>query len=123
MHTRFIALLLIVSSLSMNLSGLFVFAGFEMNRDYIAKELCINKNKPELHCNGKCYLMRKLKQAEEKEQKQEQQLLKVYLQQPAGLLRVVHISYAYAEIAVHIPQSTGKPLSAVNTVFHPPQFI
>jgi hypothetical protein len=27
-----------------------------INYDYIAKELCINKNKPVLACNGKCYL-------------------------------------------------------------------
>lgn len=27
-----------------------------INYDYIANELCINKNKPVLACNGKCYL-------------------------------------------------------------------
>ncbi len=26
------------------------------NHDYIATELCINKDKPYLECNGKCYL-------------------------------------------------------------------
>tara|TARA_B100000678_G_scaffold92423_1_gene77164 strand:- start:41816 stop:42130 length:315 start_codon:yes stop_codon:yes gene_type:complete len=30
------------------------------NYDYIAKVLCINKDQPELHCNGKCYLMKQL---------------------------------------------------------------
>ena len=38
-----------------------------VEQDYIAEFLCINKDKPELHCNGKCYLMRKL--AEHNEQK------------------------------------------------------
>lgn len=28
--------------------------------DYIANVLCINKSKPELHCNGKCYLSKEL---------------------------------------------------------------
>ncbi|EJL76203.1 hypothetical protein [Chryseobacterium populi] len=28
--------------------------------DYIANVLCINKSRPELHCNGKCYLGKEL---------------------------------------------------------------
>ena len=80
MLIRNIAILLLLCSVSMNLSGLFVFAGFEINSSYIAKELCVNKNKPELHCNGKCFLMKKLKLAEEKEKKQESstQYQKIY---------------------------------------------
>ena len=38
-----------------------------VEHDYIAEYLCINKDRPELQCNGKCYLMRKL--AEQNEQK------------------------------------------------------
>lgn len=121
MSARLIAILLIICSVSMNLSGIFVFAGFEMNQDYIAKELCINKNKPQLHCNGKCYLMKKLKQAEDKEQKQERQLLKIQLQEPLGSMRFEFKQYPYAVTAVHIPYTTGKPLSNVKAIFHPPQ--
>lgn len=122
MQLRFIAILLLLSSVTMNLSGLFVFAGFEMNREYIVKELCINKDKPQLHCNGKCYLMKKLKQAEEKEQKLEHQLLKVYLQQPPCTLQVEFFATA-DQILLHIPLSTGKPLSVVNAVFQPPRLV
>jgi len=32
------------------------------NYDYIATELCENKDKPFLECNGKCYLEKQLKQ-------------------------------------------------------------
>lgn len=40
---------------------------YYLNQDYIAKFLCINKDKPALHCNGKCYLMKQLeKQSKEK---------------------------------------------------------
>ncbi|WP_026998102.1 hypothetical protein [Flectobacillus major] len=42
---------------------------YQVNKSYIAKELCINRNKPQLHCDGKCFLAKKLKAAEEKEQK------------------------------------------------------
>lgn len=33
---------------------------YAVNYDYIANVLCINKGKPELHCNGKCYLSKEL---------------------------------------------------------------
>lgn len=36
----------------------------------IAEKLCINKDKPWMHCNGRCYLMNKVRQAEESEKKQ-----------------------------------------------------
>ena len=31
-----------------------------LNRDYIANALCENNDKPELNCQGKCYLMQKI---------------------------------------------------------------
>lgn len=33
---------------------------YVVNYDYISKVLCINKAKPQLHCNGKCYLGKEL---------------------------------------------------------------
>mgnify|MGYP001266462410 CR=1 FL=1 len=38
-----------------------------INYEYIAKELCENKAKPELHCNGKCHLAKELAKAAEDE--------------------------------------------------------
>ncbi|MEW5676152.1 hypothetical protein ABGT15_07550 [Flavobacterium enshiense] len=38
-----------------------------LNYDYIVKELCENKKKPELSCNGKCHLMKELAKASENE--------------------------------------------------------
>ncbi|WP_345229696.1 hypothetical protein [Olivibacter ginsenosidimutans] len=35
--------------------------------DYLAK--CINKDRPQLHCNGQCVLMKKIRESEEREQK------------------------------------------------------
>ncbi|WP_243389315.1 hypothetical protein [Avrilella dinanensis] len=31
--------------------------------DYIKNELCVNKDKPELKCNGKCHLMKEMAKA------------------------------------------------------------
>ncbi|MGY4386135.1 hypothetical protein ACVWYN_003185 [Pedobacter sp. UYP24] len=95
--------------------------GFEVNQKYIASELCINKDKPQMHCNGKCYLMKKLKQAQDKEQKQERQsqqsqLPDVFIEMPVSFNR-----YAFAEFKLHVPFSTGMVKSIKNSIFHPPQ--
>lgn len=39
-----------------------------LRKDYIAKVLCINKEKPELKCNGKCHLTEQLKAEMEDEE-------------------------------------------------------
>ncbi len=41
-----------------------IVAEYTINQDFIAKNLCINKAKPQLHCKGKCQLMKKLAQEE-----------------------------------------------------------
>lgn len=116
-----ISVLLLFSLLSTNFANLFVFAGFELNRKYIAAELCINKNKPELHCNGKCFLMKKLKQAQDKEEKQERQAQKTQIQDTVLVTQLVFKQYALAETKLHIPASMGMPHSIKNSIFHPPQ--
>ena len=32
---------------------------------YIAEFLCVNKEKPKLNCNGKCYLIQRLKEQDQ----------------------------------------------------------
>lgn len=80
MFKRFLALLLIVLIISANFTRLFIYAGYEVNQKYIAEKLCENRNKPWLNCNGRCYLMKKIKQAEEKERSTERQIQKSLFQ-------------------------------------------
>jgi len=47
-----------------------VLIDFKINQNFIAKVLCINKEKPKSTCNGKCYLTKQLKKAEKQDQKQ-----------------------------------------------------
>jgi hypothetical protein len=76
MIRRLIAFTLLLALLSSILSKLFVYAEFKSNQAYIAATLCENRDRPELNCQGKCYLMKKLKEAEDKEKKQENQAQK-----------------------------------------------
>lgn len=121
MFTRAIAILLLLCSVSLSLSGFFVFAGFEINKSYIATALCVNRDKPQLQCNGKCYLMKKLKQAQDKEQKQEHQFQKIQLQEAIVTLPFTFKQYPIAAVHLRVPLTTGMPVSQMNVIFQPPQ--
>ena len=45
-----------------------IHVDFEIRRDYIAKVLCINKDKPISTCAGQCYLTKRVKEASEEQQ-------------------------------------------------------
>jgi hypothetical protein len=46
-----------------------LIADYLLNYDYISKVLCINRDKPESCCNGKCHLMKEMSKQEESEEK------------------------------------------------------
>jgi len=43
---------------------------YYVNQSYIAAAFCENKSNPQMHCNGKCYLKKQLKRADETEKSQ-----------------------------------------------------
>lgn len=57
---------LMILVLSQTFSSWLVVFEYNLNKDFIAQKLCINKAKPKLNCNGKCQMMKRL--AEEEKQ-------------------------------------------------------
>lgn len=41
------------------------FAEYALRKEYIANNLCKNKDLPELQCEGKCYFMEQIKKSQE----------------------------------------------------------
>lgn len=41
-----------------------IMIDWKVNQDFIAARYCVNKNKPELKCNGQCQLAKKLRKVE-----------------------------------------------------------
>jgi len=121
MFKQVLAYVLVLTTLSANCSQLFVYAGFEMNQKYIAAELCINRNRPELHCNGKCYLMRKLKQAEQKEKAHESENQRPVLQ--PGMIVAKLVLSAPSFIIAKSPTAELKFIfpERSNSIFQPPK--
>lgn len=64
----FISIALVFSFLLQNVSKLIIVINFQINQEYIAKNLCVNRDKPDSCCEGKCELK---KQLDEEDKKQE----------------------------------------------------
>lgn len=43
---------------------------YHINKEYITRVLCENRDKPQLHCDGHCFLAKKLKAQQQKEEQQ-----------------------------------------------------
>jgi hypothetical protein len=55
------AILLLVAFLVQSFSKGFILLDYQFNKEYIAKNLCENKDKPAMKCEGHCYLCKRLK--------------------------------------------------------------
>lgn len=93
---------------------------YVINQDYIAEYLCVNKDKPMLNCNGKCYLAKMLqKERDEKKQNLPAIDLKEY---PIGFVEV--FEQHFGEQAMKkgaIPNlGSSEPKQFIDSIFHPP---
>ena len=103
-------------------SQVVIVAQYYANKDYIAKNLCENKNKPKLHCDGKCCLKKKLaKEGKEhapgpRNQRSEEVATLFFSE---NKFEVVHFFRADAAAAHYSYDELGTA-SFHASVFHPP---
>ena len=121
MTRKITVLFLIAAILSANFSRLFVYTAFEFNRNYIALKLCENRDKPWLHCNGKCYFMKKIKQAEEKEKADERQSQKNLFQEALFTQKPDIRFYSQIVQEMHVPNHSIALPVVYLPIFRPPQ--
>ncbi len=99
-------------------------ANYLINQDYIAEFLCINKDKPELECNGKCYLAKQLKEASaEKEKNVPAIAMEDY---PIGIMTLILFEAPHTSETItseNFQYNNNYKFSYLNLVFHPPTFI
>jgi hypothetical protein len=125
MLKRVIVYILLTCVISTYLSRDFAVASFELNQKYIAEKLCVNKNKPWMHCNGRCYLLNKVKQAEENEQKQASKELRSNLQinwyfEPLGIATKEPLTDMIARsFKIHYTSCYTNQFTA--SIFRPPK--
>jgi len=101
---------------------------YAINYEYISEVLCINKEKPEMHCNGKCHLMQELAKASEDEKplssdkKSHHSEIEVLFVEE---LTSFDFEFQDSFIVTILPNFYSNLYSHVNcnSVFHPPSFI
>lgn len=101
---------------------------YAINYDYISQVLCINKEKPEMHCNGKCHLMQELAKASE-EDKSASSDKKTQHSDVEILFIETLISFDFGTEKQLAPKETKQFYSNLyshlncNSFFHPPSYI
>lgn len=116
--------LVVVLGLVLSTQGLLLVQGaYVLRQDFIAEHLCVNRDKPEMDCHGKCHLR---KQLERQQQRQEEE------RQAASLVLLIGGSFLAIEteapptpdartVAYTAPPEIHFPAPPPTEVFHPPQ--
>jgi hypothetical protein len=108
-----------------------IYLDFELRRDYIVKNLCVNKSRPELKCDGKCYLAKRIAAAQEKEERHAEQIFVFQLCETLAepIKPLFPISSDLADASLDLESGAFCYASRLNDrlfvsgVFHPPLFV
>ena len=114
--------LLILLVLLQTFSREVLVVDYTLNRATITARFCVNKARPQLHCDGKCYFAKQLKKQEERESKSAGPL-KERLEMLAATFRPWQplaarpLARAASRYAPLVPGAYAAPLGAI---FRPP---
>jgi hypothetical protein len=122
-----IAYLLFLAIMLPTLSPWGTIAYFNINRAYIARVLCENRARPKLNCNGKCYLAKKLKQQQDKKDKETTErventpIVQLFFAALSGFTFLPLTSFNKSKIRFRFQQQFYS--SHLSPLFRPPQTI
>jgi len=96
---------------------------YQANKEYILEFLCINRDKPELKCEGKCELVKKLKKDNAEKQSRENKLTDIQLNlfMPQHF-RLQPVFRKFAENR-YPPFNASHTVQVFHAIYHPPQSI
>ena len=120
--SRFYSVILLLCLHIQPVVNLAVLGDFLVNNEYIREVLCVNKEKPELACGGKCYLMQQLQESQQSQEQEFPQLLhsKYEFILIKRFLRLPKVTIAVLKTA-NFPRYM-EPISSpfLLDIFHPP---
>jgi hypothetical protein len=122
MLKQLVAILVFTGMLAQTFSRFFIIMDYELNKDYIAKNLCVNRNKPMMHCNGKCHMMKKMQQEEKKDQENPERKMENKFESISFRIEDLLIIPPYIITSVTFPvfrENIHTDFSS--SYFHPPQ--
>ncbi|SER77772.1 hypothetical protein [Pedobacter rhizosphaerae] len=121
MFKRILIYFLIMATVSNGAMQLVIYSGYQMNKEYITSVFCINKEHPELHCDGQCFLARKLKDLDSKNKQVQDQLKRVIEAEPQ--FQQIAINHQIPSFIINMPNGyLEKPVKDLSiSIFHPPK--
>ncbi|GAB3522075.1 hypothetical protein [Emticicia fontis] len=120
----FLSLALVVKSFIVP----FICLDYELRKDFIIKNYCVNRNKPELHCDGKCFLAKKIQAQTEKEERSALQnfiykLLEINTFESLNNFTFDNVIETKEYSARNYPYKLEFTRESLSSVFHPPALI
>ena len=79
---------------------------YHLNKEYITANFCENKAKPNMKCNGKCYLNKKIKAQEQTENKV-----------PSLLKDIKEVLLFVTYYSIHLPSIDYKPMNSTHRTY------
>jgi hypothetical protein len=114
-----------LTALFMLLKPAIPFLEYVVNYDYIVKELCENKEKPQLQCNGKCHLKKELAKSAadeqspaDKKQNSKQEIEVLFYQETPIFFQKMPV--VFTDKKVNASYQNFYALTAIQSTFHPP---
>lgn len=117
---RFLVLILLGAFILVNFSKLIILVHYELYKTEITQKYCVNKDKPQMHCCGKCHLRKQFAKDDKQQQSPVFPTVKIDIQlfSSAGFISLPHNEGEYT--MVDSPYK-GSYLPGFHTsLFHPP---
>ncbi|MGV3639829.1 MAG: hypothetical protein ACO1NZ_04865 [Adhaeribacter sp.] len=114
-------ILLLGVMLTQALGKFLLVMDYQANKDFITELFCINKSKPQLQCQGHCYLKKNLKKAEESEKQAASQAGKADITLFCQALFQISRPVFFKQVSYAGFQPAFYRFTSLNRPFHPPQ--
>lgn len=120
MFKQITAALLLLCFMTQVFSRAAVVGSYYMNTEAYAKN-CINKARPKLHCNGKCQMMKKLRQEEKKDAQNPEGRSNMKDQVLSSKSHFASVQLIISSFTVnHFDSSPSYTHDRAMDIFHPP---
>ena len=114
---------LVVASLVLSTQGLLLVQGtFLLRQDFVIANLCENQNRPEIACDGKCFLTKQLREQREREDERSAASLEIMLSASSLVAVATDLAAPPARVQAYGAQPSPEVAMAfTGDIFHPPR--
>lgn len=129
MKQKVVSYILLLFYLSVIVQPALPMVDYVVNYKHISEDLCVNKDKPEIQCHGKCHLKKEIKKAmgDENNPTKHNITLNNKLKEYANYYRKSTVTEYYSKFSYPLPKEIiviSHPLKGYLTqLFKPPEYV